>query len=668
MIISKLFEPSKIGMMELKNRIVMPAIQLNYANNAGFVTNQLENFYEERAKGGVGLIIVGSSYTEPLGRSFTNMLGIAEDRFIPGLKRLVDIIHSYGAKAALQIYHAGRYAPSTVIGSQPVSASAIPSTLTKEMPKELAISEIETIIENFAKATERAKRSGFDAVEILAGGGYLISQFLSPLTNKRSDRYGGNLEARMTFLLEIVQSIRRNMGKEFPLLCRISGDELMEGGNTLDEARIIAAALEKSGADAINVFGGWHESRVPQISMCVPRGAFAYLSQGIKEVVNIPVVAGVRINDPLLAEQILKDEKADFIAMARALIADPELPNKAKKGAFDEIRPCVACLQGCLENLFRSQPIRCLVNPSAGREEEYTIKPVDIPKKVLVIGGGAGGMEAARVAALRGCKAFLYEKSGTLGGQLNLAAIPPAREEFASLVRYLSGQISKLSVEVHLSEEVTPALLKELRPDVVIAATGAIPIVPDIPGINSSSVVFANDVLAGRVDVGERVIIVGGGAVGCETALFLAKKGAISPQVLTFLIENKVLGSEKILSLIRKGKKVTIIEMLNKIGKDVSLSNRWILLQELARYTVDMLTGVTVEVITKEGLTIVDKGGKRQVLKADTVVIAVGSKPDRALFKELMDKVPEFYEIGDCITPRKAIDAIYEGFDIAHKL
>jgi len=636
--LTKLFTPINIGKMEVKNRLVMPALTTGFA--FGEVNDQLKNYFVARARGGVGLIVIGIASIES-GTDYT--ISVSDDKFIPGLRDLAKSIHHYGTKTALQLWHPGRYEFTVITGRQPVSSSDVaPPILSRQKPRPLTIPEIEKLEDDFAQGARRAKEAGFDAVEFICSAGYLISQFLSPITNKRKDKYGGNLENRMRFILEIIEKTRDVVGEDFPVMCRISGDELILGGNTLKEARVIAQKLEKAGVQAFNVTAGWHESMVPMITMDVPRGGYVYLAEGIKEALKgteARVIASNRINDPLLAEQILREGKADMVSMGRALVADPELPNKAREGRFDEIVTCVACNQGCMDNLFEGAPLVCMVNPLVGREGKIEINPVERSRRVLVVGGGPAGMKAAQMAAMRGHQVTLFEKGDRLGGQLNLASVAPHREELGTIVNYLSGQLKKLGVKVQLGEEVTASLVAKLKLDVVILATGAVPIVPNIPGVDLPNVFQAWDVLAGRDVPGKNVVIVGGGGVGCYTAHYLAARG----------------------------KKVTLLEMLDKTAKDVGVSNRWILRSNLQKGGVETFTSTTVERISEKEV-FATKNGEKLTLPADSVVLAVGSKSNKSLAEAVRGKIPEIYEIGDCVEPRKALQAIHEGWDLALKI
>lgn len=665
----KLFQPIRIGDVEVKNRIVMSPLGVPFCEEGGTVSDRLIDFYLERAKGGVGLIYVVCCYND-FGFSLPRSVALEDDRFLPGTRRLTDALHTHGAKVFAQLMHTGSSTSSSRLGHQAVSASAVRSGLTGEVPRELTIPEIKETIEHLAEGAWRAKEGGFDGVEVIYQGGYLIAQFLSTLTNKRTDEYGGSLENRMRFPTELIRRIRERVGPGFPISYRTSGDSFMQGGDRQEEIKVYVQAMEKAGADLINVAAGWHQCRLPLITMCVPRGAFVYLARGIKEVVSVPVISCHRINDPIMAEQILLEGSADMIGMGRALLADPELPKKAAEGRFNEICPCIACNQGCFDmnpSAQRAQELTCLLNPSVGREKEFQLTPAERPKNVVVVGGGPGGMEAARVLALRGHRVTLFEKSDKLGGQLNLAAIPPEREEFIHAVNYLSNEMQRLGVKVELGKGADAALVNGERPDAVVIATGATPIRPDIPGIDRENVVYACDVLEDKVDVGEKVVVIGGGAVGCETALFLAKKGTITPDVAVFLASRGVMDAESAVRLTHTGKKVTILEMLGKIGVDIGRTTRWTIMQSLGLHNVEMIPGATVQRITESGV-IYTKDGEEKLVPADTIVIAVGTRSESKLFEALQGLVPEVYRVGDCIEPRTASEAVEEAARVGREI
>jgi 2,4-dienoyl-CoA reductase (NADPH2) len=632
-----LFSPLSIGRMLVRNRIVMPALTTGYA--FGEVTDQLKHYFEARARGGAGLIVVGIAAVE---KGLEYVISAADDSYIPGLRELAEAIHAHGAKTALQLWHPGRYEYVEITGREPVSASDVPPPIfSRVKPRALTVPEIRRIEEEFAQAAGRAKEAGFDAVEFIGSAGYLISQFLSPVTNRRTDEYGGPLENRMRFLLEIVERTREVVGRDFPLMCRLSGDELIPGGNTLREMKVVARALAEAGISAINVTAGWHESRVPMITMEVPRGGYVYLAEGIKEALRgteVRVAASNRINEPALAERILREGKADLISMGRALVADPDLPRKAQEGRVEDIVTCIGCCQGCFDRLFEGRPLTCMVNPGVGREGEVRVEPAERRKRVLVVGGGPGGMKAAETAALKGHEVILCEEDGELGGQLNLASVTPGREELGTLVRELALHTRKAGVEVRTNTRVDARMVEEVAPDAVVVATGALPIVPPFPGVDLPHVVQAWQVLGGR-EVGRRVVVVGGGGVGCYTSHYLASRG----------------------------KEVTLLEMLEKVAGDVGITTRWILRENLRKGGVRIFTSTKVREIRPEGV-LAEREGREEVFPADSVVLAVGSRPNSKLAEELRGRVEELYVVGDCSQPRKALEAIQEGWEVGLRI
>lgn len=640
-----LFTPVRVGSLELENRVLMPAMHMNMAKD-GYVTDGLIDFYVERARAapGPGLMILGGCYTERRGMGTPTMVALDDDVYVPRLKEFTEGVHRHGQPVAAQLYHAGAYAFGVVTGERPVSASAVKSRLTREVPHALTGEEIAGVVGAYAAAARRAVEAGFDAVELIVCGGYIVNQFLSPLTNRREDRYGGDLDARMTFMREVMAAIRRATGPGFPFICRLSGSDFVEGSNTLEETPVIAAEMERCGADMISVTGGWHETRVPQITMNVPRGAYIYLAETIRRAVkSIPVAGCNRVNDPRLAERILAEDRVDIVGMGRAFIADPEVLRKAREGREADIRTCVACNQGCFDHVFMLQPVSCTVNPRANRERETELVPAPDPKLVLVAGGGPAGMEAAWVAAARGHRVILCERSSRLGGQGNLASVPPGREEWAEMVRYLEREVENNRVEVRLDTEVTPVLIEEISPDVLVTATGARQLEPPIEGADGPNVVYAWDVLAGKARVGGRVVVVGGGAVGLETATLLAEKGG----------------------------RVTVLELLGRCGADIGVSTRWTIVRDALEAGVEIVESCRVSRIAADRV-IAERDGEPVGYPADTVVIAAGSVSEERPWadpgKGGTGRRPEARAIGDCVRPRKAYDAIHEGFELGRTI
>ncbi|MBT3259476.1 MAG: FAD-dependent oxidoreductase [Deltaproteobacteria bacterium] len=658
-----LFSPITIQNMELRNRIVMTAMHLGYTPK-GEVTDPLVNFYAERARGGVGLAIVGGCPIDEFG-GMVGMIALHDDRFIPGLKRLTDGVKNHGAKIAAQLYQAGRYTHSAMIGGRkPISASAVRSRLTGETPRALALEEIPGVQDKFAEAAVRAREAGFDAVEILGSAGYLISQFLSPITNLREDEYGGSFENRMRFGIETISEVRKALGPDFPILLRIAGNDFMKGSNTNREAKLFAAEAEKAGIDLFNVTGGWHETRVPQLTMGVPRKAYVYLARGVRSAVSGPVISSNRINDPKAAEEVLRSGGADLVTMARGLLADPNLPNKARTGKSRLIYHCVACNQGCFDSIFQGRPATCTVNPRAGREAELQIKPAPKSRKIIVVGGGPAGMTLACTAKDRGHHVILMEKSDKLGGQILLNHSIPGRQELETAAIDLIHNLQDKGVETIMEKTATPDIIREMAPDVVVVAPGAQPATPKIKGIDGDNVIQAWELLGKNAETGKNVVVLGGNAVGLETALFLANQGTLSPEVLHFLMVNRAETPETLTKLLDRGsKQVTVVEMTKKAGADVGLTTKWTLMGELKRLGVKITTQTEAVGITPEGLQVEDEQGPG-FIPADTVVLAVGSKAENSLVKELEDQVPEIHVIGDAKKPRNLPAAIREGFQL----
>lgn len=663
--ITKLFEPISIGPVSLANRVVMTAMHLNYSPN-GEVTDQFINFYRARAVGGTGLIIVGGAEIDDEACGIDLMLSIKDDRFIPGLRRFTDELHAVGGKVAVQLYMAGAYSFCSLKGLPLLAPSEYTSHFTRQTTKVMTLEDIERVQQDFVNAARRAKEAGFDAVEVLASAGYLICQFLSPATNKRTDEYGGPLENRMRFGLETIRKVRKEVGSDMALIVRVAGNDFVPSSHTNAEARIFAKEVEKCGADCINVTGGWHESRVPQITMDLPQAGYAYLARGIKQVVNVPVVSCNRINNPLIAEELLVEGVADLIGMARGLIADPEFVNKAKAGTYDEIRQCVACNQRCFDRVFMLSAVGCAVNPRAGKEAETEFGPTAHPKKILVAGAGPAGCEFAVTAAQRGHKVTVCEKDAHIGGQVSWFADATHKKDFSHLLEYFRAMLVKNGVEVRTGVAVTKELVAEEKPDLVVVATGAAPFKPPVPAVDAPYVFQAWDVLQGKVQTGMNVVVVGGGSVGLETAVYLARKGTISPHQLYFLSLHQAENPEFLRDLMVRGvKNITVIEMASRIGQDIGPSTRWVILKELAMRGVELVTRATMKEISPGRIVYTDAEGHDVALPADSVVLAMGSRPNNALAQELQDTGVEIQVIGDSKKVGQVGSAIEDGFTLA---
>jgi len=548
--------------MSISNRIVMPALNLNMADN-GFITKRLIDFYAERAKGGAGMLIVGGCSVDLYASGFPLMISVESDDYLPKLMEFTEVIHKArdDVKVVCQLYHSGAYTFPFLIGKPPIAPSAVYSKFSKTTPREMTLEDIKREQQAFTDATTRAEKAGFDAVEICANAGYLFSQFTSPKTNIRTDEYGGSLENRLRFPTETLKLMRSSVG-DLPIGYRISGDDFVPGSNTYKEKAVIAEKLSKY-LDYLNVTGGWHETKTPQTTMDVPEGCYTYLAENIRNRVSIPVFASNRINTPELAEQTLMAGKADAICMGRSIVADPYLPLKAKKGDLRDIMSCIGCNQGCFDAIFKMVPVTCLRNARAGNEAKTELKPLKDKKKIMIVGAGPGGLEAARIAGIRGHDVHIFEKDDKIGGLLNIIWIPPGRNEFKRMIDNYLYWIQKHKIQLHLDQEVTINTVKEFNPDVVFIATGSKPTKPPIPGIDRDNVYWANDVFSGDAPVGKNNVIIGGGATGIELAIYIAKYGSLSLEAFDFLTKYKALKPEEALRMLHEGRNnVTVLEQL----------------------------------------------------------------------------------------------------------
>jgi len=506
-----------------------------------------------------------------------------------------------------------------------------------ELPKELTVEEIAEIVAAFVGAARRAQKAGFDGVETHAAHNYLIDEFLSRSSNMRKDNYGGDLRNRTRLLCEVIGSVRKAVGNDYPVWCRINGKEYgVEQGTSLEEAQEIARIAQNAGANAIDVsaYGPLRPEMLPTPTF-VP-AVLAHLAEGIKKAVAVPVIAVGRIT-PEAGEKILEEGKADLVAIGKGLIADPEIPNKIAAGKTEDIRPCIVCMS-CLDDLLspEAKGVRCQVNASLGWENELKLVPAKKIKKVLIVGGGPAGMEAARIASLRGHQVTIWEEQSQLGGQLTEAAIPPYKDRIGALIKYFQIQLVKLNVQVELGKKATIAGIEEFRPETLVLATGAQPLVPRIPGLDKARIAQAGDVLKGRVKVRDRVVVIGGGMVGCETAEFLAEER----------------------------KSVTVVEILPEMATTVGPSLRTFLLNRLEAKGVTLLTQTRCDKVVSDGLVIITMEGERKTIEVDTIVLAVGACPNTKLIEGIEGKVPEVYQVGDCVKPRKIRDAIGEGYRV----
>lgn len=640
----KLFEPGCIGTLRLKNRLVKAPQTTGLSNKDGTVTARLVRHYTELADGGAGLILVEYAYVDDIAsKSCHCQVGISNHEHIAGLGWLADSIKNHGAKAGIQIEHCGR---QRFLGPPMKSASAVPWPMLYDqfhcIPEELTIDEIQVLIEAFGDAAKRAVDAGFDLVEIHAAHGYLITNFLSPFTNKRGDWYGGSRENRFRFLGQIVENCRKKVGPDFPLTVRLSGTDYEPEGMTIEDTIYYAQQLERLGINAFHISGGDHHTMIHQVSpMAMPVCYNVWAAEAVKKAVNIPVIASGSITLPTYAEDILENAKADFIALGRPMWADNEWVKKAMEDRPEDIRPCIRCNEGCLQrSSFLGRTVMCAVNPTLGFEDDLAIKPADQKKKIAVAGGGPAGMEAARVLKLKGHDVTLYEKR-KLGGYLHEASAPDFKEDIRHLIEYQTTQLRKLEIPV-VYEELTPETVKEKGYEAVVCAVGARPIELHVPGIDKPSVVNALTILDQKPELGKRIVVVGGGMIGTETAIDLAEKGH----------------------------EVTIVEMKESIMADCAVTDIIAYYEKIGKNRIQVIPGFRVTEVCDTGVRVVnDKTGARMELPGDNVVVAVGLSAKHGLYDTLVqDPELEVYEVGDCVKAGKILDAFHTAYKTAVRI
>ena len=653
--LSHLFSPINVGNCDIKNRILVSGHLTGFAE-MGLPSDRHARYYEARAKGGVGLIIMEAVPVSPHGYITPFAVQGWNDDIIPGFKKISDAVHAHGAKIFCQAWHNGCENASVFSRVYSQSCSAVPSCAVGEVPTVMTEKDIQSAIQMYVGFSLRLKEGGYDGVELHFAHGYLPQQFLSPYVNNRKDRYGGSLENRMRFGLELIDAVRKAVGPDFVVGLRTSADELVPGGLTLDDMKEIMPVWDQTGQiDFLDVSVGNYKSIAPMIApMMIPPGPFVYASAEIRQLVDVPVFSAIRINDPVMANDIVGNHEADMVVMTRATICDPEMPNKAKEGRLDDIRLCVGCNEGCWERITGSMPITCAQNPESGNEGAFPIIPAEVPKKVMVAGGGVAGMEAAIMAKKRGHDVVLFEKTNELGGALLIASKAPSRSELAQVVRFREHELQRLGVDVRLNTAVTAALVESENPDVVVVATGAVTIEDprsEMVGMEAAidieegaHVVTAEDVLDGKAETGQIVVIADLQTYmkGLVTAEVLADNGKEVSIVMPFPIRTMVA------SPYNMDGPTHAIQVMNLTSKGVTRISDWAVKK-----------AVPGGVVIRNHFTEEEKD-----IEADTLVLSFWRNPETALFHELEGKVKELYRIGDCVSPRRYFDAVEEGFKI----
>lgn len=635
-----MFTSIKIGPMTVPNRFVVPPMGNNFANTDGTMSDNSLAYYRERAIGGFGLITFEATVVDKKAKGGPRKPCLFEDSTIESFKRVIDACHEAGAKISIQLQHAGPEGNAAVAGHPIKAASAIPSSFGRNTPVAISREEIYELIELYGDAAVRAQKAGADAVEVHCAHGYLVNSFLSPRTNKRVDEFGGCFENRMRLPRLIIENIRKKVGDSMAILCRINSSDEVAGGLDVHDSATIAAYLEECGVDGLHVSRAVHiRDQYMWAPTVLHAGFSADLVTEIKKAVTIPVITVGRFTEPHFAELLVRQGRCDLVAFGRQSLADPHTPNKAKEGRLQELNPCIACLQGCVHNMYQGKPVKCLVNPFLGHEGE--VKPAEVSKKVIVVGGGVGGMLAGYTAAMRGHDVTLFEATDTLGGQMRLAAYPPGKGDITNMVRSYVAKCEQYGVKIRMNTRVTPEMISAEAPDVVIIATGATPLVLPIPGINESGVINAVDLLDGKESCGQKVLVVGGGMVGCETAAFLGEQ------------EHDV----------------TVIELRDKVGADVISEHRKFLMGDFEEYKIKSVTSAKVAKFFEDGVSYTLEDGSEHRLEGfDSVVLAMGARAYDPLSEEVKKAIKETYVIGDAVRARRALDATNEALEIAMKI
>lgn len=640
-----LFSPITINGLTLKNRILLSPLNTSYAARNGETTERLIRYYEERARGGAGCIIVETSCVSWDGRNGPRGLAICEDFHIEGLRKLTSRVHALGAKISIQLLHRGRAALPSVTGRPVKLVSWVPGITPADESSILSDDEIQDIIKKYGEAAARAKKAGFDAVEIHGAHGYLITQFLSPLTNRRTDRWGGSPEKRLTFALEVLKAVREAVGPDFPVGFRLSAMEGVPGGMTVEDTKRIASALVDAGVDVLHISAGIPEADIDIPLAHKPHGWNVENASAIREATGrrVPVIAVSRLGVPALARSVVENDKVDMVALGRALLADPYFPVKVQEGRDTEVLPCVACNEACAGRTRRGLEVRCAFNPRTGFEGLYPYgdDPAPVSRRVVIAGGGVAGMEAALHASERGHKVTLFEQSQQLGGLCRAAALPPYKQDLNGIVAWFEQALrARADIDIRLGEKATVEKIAACHADRVIVATGSRPVVPGFCAENPM-VHTAESVLYGSTHVGKKALILGGGLIGCETAEFLAEKGC----------------------------EVTIVEMRPEAAADMQASNRRWLFERLNGYGVTVLVNTELKTIHPDGdVEVKTIYGEKTLRGFDTLIMAVGYRSENSLCRELAQAGIPFDAVGDCMHVGKMMDAIHDAFALTHRI
>lgn len=643
-----LFCPIKINQMEVKNRIFMAPMSTNFASDDGYVTDETIFHYGSRAKGGVGLIITEVVMTEPTYKYIARTMTLQDDSYIEGWRKLADEVHKYGAKIVPQLLHPAYMAIPYPHTPQLIAPSTVGPYYATKPVRALTKDELPELVNNFAQTAHRAQLAGCDAVEVHAAHAHaLLGGFLSPLYNKRTDEYGGDVDCRMRLLLEVIAKIREVCGKDFPILVRISGDDYEIGGQALVEGVYIAKKLEQAGVDMIHVSGGTTVHRASSIAPPgSPQGSHIEAATEIKKHVNIPIATVGRLNEPWVAEEMIANGKADVAVIGRSLLCDAEFPNKVNEGRLDEIRPCIGCL-GCLSSVMFTSHVTCGINPSLEADNEDTLTQAENPKKILIVGGGPAGLEAAYIAAKRGHDVTLIEKDTTLGGQMIVASYPIAKNDVGKALKYFINRTYKAGVNVILGKTITIDDLKQdYKEHEIIVATGATPVMPKAL-LGHKHQVTAQDVVLGKVCTGKNVVIIGGGSVGCETADFIAP-----------LVNDRH----------PRNKKITVIEMQDNIVLDDTSPSRSLLVQRMENKGIEILCNAKVEKVLEDSIIYSMNSADYKLSNIDTVIIAIGSVSDNKLSKLLNENDIQHECIGDSKCVGRFKEALKAGFELGKRI